>query len=88
MSRNVLLLPFPKLYQSILVSVYVQATLVLPCHKPVMAMLTFDLIDKFSDQQHQRKVNLKAREKNRKKFVRKLRRMHQLAMANAAIANR
>ena len=38
--------------------------------------------------QIKRKIELKAREKNRKKFQRKLRKMHQLAMANAAAANR
>ena len=42
----------------------------------------------FVFQQIKRKIELKAREKNRKKFQRKLRKMHQLAMANAAAANR
>ncbi|KAL3881643.1 hypothetical protein ACJMK2_028056 [Sinanodonta woodiana] len=56
---------------------------------PPLWCFTMDLGEKPPDPEEiQRKVELKLREKNRKIFQRKLRKMHQLAMANSAAANR
>lgn len=56
---------------------------------PPLACFSLKLGEKPQDPEEiKRKIELKAREKNRKKFQRKLRKMHQLAMANAAAANR
>ncbi|KAK3585544.1 hypothetical protein CHS0354_022955 [Potamilus streckersoni] len=56
---------------------------------PPLWCFTMDLGEKPPDPEEiQKKVELKLREKNRKIFQRKLRKMHQLAMANSAAANR